>query len=199
MKKIFLLITIISISFISEAQNISYGVIIGTNSYDVETMGGNLTDPTENQFYINLGVFGDYYFNRSLGLKADLFYTFNKEGYKIKSTQIRFLNKVGYILLSPKLKYNVSVDYQKGFYVLLGPRASFLVSAKDYENNDINDFYKGSHYGLEFGLGTTFLKHFSIELIGDYGISDTSENLTETRNYGGFINLNINLESLINK
>lgn len=98
------------------------------------------------------------------------------------------------------LKFDVNRSYKEGFYLLLGPRISFISNATDEFNEDVSDFYAKTRIAVQLGLGIHFLKHFGFELVGDYGVSDilNSEDLEGTT-AGGYALFTVNLESILNK
>ena len=203
MKKIIIgLLFLVSYSGVS--QNLRYGAVIGANFYDLE-FKGPLTANSGGS-YFNFGGFVDYKLNTRFGVKANLIYTNTEEnGYTYYSynqqNPLTFSNaKLKTLQLHPLFKFDVRKDYNKGFYFVGGFRTTYVLDAKSDKNEDLDYFYKKVNFGGLLGFGTTFLKNFSVELVGDFDISNTvtMEN-NKSQNFGGYFNLLYNLEPLFNK
>lgn len=189
------------ISFLSYSQNLSYGVLLGGSLYDIEIKG----DITAGTAYSNLnyGAFAEYNFNESIGVRLNLlFNTAREKGYSFS------YNDASYSLFSEAelstfqvhglVKYDVNKAYRKGFYVIGGLRFT-SISEIDSEV-DLDDFYEKNNFGVLLGFGTTFLKHFSIEFLADYNITDTIDvEDNKASNLGAYANLLIHLESIFKK
>jgi len=201
MKSIFYLFTILLTSSFLNAQEISYGPILGVNSYDIEVEGP--LSSTGASSSLNFGGFIDYNFKGNFGIRGNLIYnSINESEYYLIENGIgqgKFLDevKLNMIQIQGLLKYDVSNNYNKGFYILGGLRMSNVLSAES-NNKDVKEFYKNSNFGIMLGFGVNFLKHFGLELIPDYTITNTinSDN-NKSKNFGEYLNLTFNLESLI--
>ncbi|MGB5418580.1 porin family protein [Algibacter sp.] len=201
MKKIFTLIFISLGALYLYSQESSYGLLLNTNYYDVAVKNGSQIGGEVTQPPFGIGVFYDYNFSNNLGFKTNLFFSSNKERYhyyQIGSNSRVDLNKKS-IQVSPHLKYDVRKEYNKGFYLMSGPRLSFVLSAKDNDGNKIEDFYKKVDFGIQLGFGFNFLKHFGFEILGDYGLNDISKTEPIVKTAGIHANLTINLEPILNK
>ena len=187
----------------SKAQNLSYGAILGFNAYDVEIDGPMNGDGGTSS--LNFGGFLDYQLNKSFGVRGNLIYSNVEEDeyYVLNGNQL-----VGYLFNESKIKslqiqtllrYDVNKEYNKGFYFIGGFRMTNILSAK-FDGKENDDFYKKVNFGGMFGFGVNFAKHFGIELIPEVNLTNTidSEN-NKAKNYGGYINLTVNIESIINK
>lgn len=203
MKKIIIgLLFLVSYSVAS--QNLRYGFVTGANFYDIEIKGSLIANSGGS--YFNFGGFVDYKLNDRFGVKANLIYTNTEENgyFKIidnQMTPLTFSNaKLKTVQLHPLFKFDVRKDYNKGFYFLGGFRTTYVLDAKSDNNQDLDDFYHKVNLGGLLGLGTTFLKNFSVELVSDFDISNTvtMEN-NKSQNFGGYFNLLYNLEPVFNK
>lgn len=200
MKKIITICVILIYTNTIYSQIVNYGILIGINSNDVETEGTNQifgADAPGLDGYL-LGGFIDYQLNNNFGIKGDLIYNTVKEGYRIVDVKnIDF--KVNTLQLNTHLKYDVNGEYNKGFYLVAGPRFSFLLSAKNENNEDIDDFYKKTNFGAHLGFGIEFLEYLDIEILGDYGFTNSvnPDNL-KTKIFNFRVSLNINLFKLFN-
>lgn len=199
MKKLILL-TLFLFSISVQSQDFSYGVLLGTNVYKIPISGdlrsnGGLTA-------INIGAYGSKKINESFGIQLNVFFGksvengFNDDEGDFFTGKIN-VNKVNTQLL---LKYDPNESYGNGFYFLVGPRLTFISEAKTRGDDiDISDFYKDSNLGLSAGFGSDFLKHFNVEFLFDYGIPsilDLEDNKAST--FGGYLNILVNIESIIN-
>ncbi len=203
MKYFISLLTFLMVITFSNAQEISYGVSLGTNSYDLD---GNDLKTLSKRIGFNIGGYFDYKINNSIGVKGNLFISSNEDRFLFKGqenpdgSRVSIDIKSSFLIFSPQLKYDLDSNYGKGFYLLGGPRLSILLNSKNASNSDsIEDFYKGMNFGGQLGFGTTFLKHFGIEILGDIGLSNIldSDDI-DIKTIGAYATLNINLESIIN-
>lgn len=190
------------VSYSGVSQNVRYGPLIGVNIYDIE-IKGSLTASSGGS-YFNFGGFVDYKLNNRFGAKAHLIYTNTEEnGYYYGYNQYysaEFNTKLKTLQLHTLCKFDVRNDYNKGFYFIGGFRTTNVLDAKSDKNEDYDYFYKKINFGGLLGFGTTFLKNFSFEVVGDYGLSNTvtMEN-NKSKNFGCYGNLLFNLEPLFNK
>ncbi|MEX2349290.1 MAG: outer membrane beta-barrel protein [Flavobacteriaceae bacterium] len=209
MKNTFLLILLVCLTHTTlKAQDLTYGVMLGANFKNIEVEGDGLnagaaySDFKYTAFPVDMGGYIDYGFDEAFGIKANLFYGRTVHEYSSDPGSLSIHLMAGQVTLQPMLKYDVNKEYGKGFYLLAGPRASFVISSK-FEDSDLGDadgFYKGSNFGAGIGFGFTFSKTIGFEMMGDYGLSnllDSSDWKTETA--GASVNLYVNLESLLNK
>jgi len=201
MKENFYLLIIIFIPFLSNAQELSFGPLIGFNSYNIE-IDGPLNAEGGNSS-LNFGGFIDYNFKGNVGVKANILYnSVSENGYNIVENGIGsdfIFDDVKYnaIQLQALLKYDVKNNYNKGFYLLGGIRMSSILNAES-NGEDVKEFYKSPNFGVMLGLGINFLKNFGLELIPEYSISSSidSDN-NKSKNFGAYLNLTYNLKSII--
>lgn len=112
--------------FSSYSQNLSYGVILGGNAYDIEVKG-DLAGGTANS-EVNYGVFGEYQINNRLGIRANLISnkTTERHSYdvreKIGSSRIFEKIVLKTLQVHTLAKYNLTNDYKKGMYLSGGFR-----------------------------------------------------------------------------
>jgi hypothetical protein len=201
MKKILYTITIF-VPLLINAQELSFGPIIGLNSYDIE-VDGPLTAEGANSS-LNFGGFLDYNFKNNFGIRGNILYnSVTENGYSITENGIGsdFLfeeAKYNAIQIQGLLKYDVNEEYNKGFYLIGGLRMSAILSAES-NNEDIKDFYNSTSFGVMLGFGVNFLKYFGVELIPDYNITNTIDsNDNKSKNFGAYLNLTFNLKPLLN-
>ncbi|WP_121666865.1 outer membrane beta-barrel protein [Mesonia aquimarina] len=201
------------ISSLAFAQKISYGLSFGANYISVETDGadenlyaGDSYSPfNEKGFPVNIGGYFDYSLNESFGIKANLFYSKNVDEYLIysdnnESTELDVMKSA--IKFQPLLKFDVNKEYGKGFYLLAGPQFSFILNEEDARNNfELEEnFYKSTNIGANLGFGLQFSSLIGAEIIGYYGLSNWIDNENiDTSTAGAYLNVYINLASIINK
>ena len=171
MKKINLCLIFILFFTNSQAQKLSYGALIGGNFYQSNNdSSSNQFLSDANPFAINLGGYLEYNFNENIGVKTDL--TFNKKELSYENSTNFKLN---FIDISPNLKYDFGNEYRKGFYMLIGPRFSFLTNA-EVEGEDASDIFNKTNIGLQLGLGQRIFNYIDIQGKFDYGITPFFEN-----------------------
>ncbi|PWK20345.1 outer membrane beta-barrel protein [Xanthomarina spongicola] len=206
MKKILLVAFVLITSTNLFSQNFTYGVVLGASYIDgtVQKSSNSITESPPEKLDTHFGVFVDYQFSERFGVKLNTQYNRSYERYRFYYIPNSFSDEfsINSIQLIPHLKFDVASEsgYYKGGYLLVGPRMSFVLSAKDQSGNDVTNFYKSTNFGAQFGFGVTIAKMFALEILGDYGFSDISESEPmEIRTAGAYLNLNFNLESIINK
>jgi opacity protein-like surface antigen len=194
MKKITLCLIILFSTF-SKAQNLSYGVLIGGNFYQSNNNGSSNQFASDgNPFALNLGGYLEYNFNENIGIKTEV--TFNKKELKYEDSIDFGLN---FIDISPNFKYDFGNEYRKGFYMLIGPRFSFLTKT-EVEGSETDDILNKTNIGLQLGLGQRIFKFIDIQGKFDYGITPFFENgNNKSKFFGTYISLNVDLEKMINK
>jgi opacity protein-like surface antigen len=195
MRKINLCLIFTLFFTISKAQNLSYGALIGGNFYQSNNdSSSNQFLSDANPFAINLGGYLEYNFNENIGVKTDL--TFNKKELSYENSTNFKLN---FIDISPNLKYDFGNEYRKGFYMLIGPRFSFLTKA-EVDGTDASDIFNKTNIGLQLGLGQRIFNYIDIQGKFDYGITPFFENdNNKSKFFGAYISLNVDLEKIINK
>lgn len=202
MKKIILTIGVFLSSFLIKAQDVSYGVILGSSAYDNEIKGD--LEAGAGYDVLHFGVYFDYQIREKIGVKANLTYGKNKDTrYYINEPRLYTeLDDIRYnkIEFQPHVKYDFKNEYDKGFYMLVGPRLSFVFNLENESGDKIKDFYKNTRFGGQLGFGSSISKYFAFEFIGDYGFSNFLKDKTyKGKTLGGHLNLIVNLESIINK
>ncbi|WP_339890027.1 porin family protein [uncultured Flavobacterium sp.] len=203
MKKIKLSIIFLMIFSYSKGQNLSYGPILGFNAYDI-SIGGPINDGA-GYSGLNFGGFLEHQFNSSFGVRGNIIYNNIKEGkhYVVTGNQITSYlfdkAEIQSLQIQTLLKYDVNKDYNKGFYIIGGFRMSNILNVKlDGQKNE--DFYKRESFGAMLGFGVNFAKHFGLELIPEINLTNPiNSKINKSRNIGGYLNLTLNLESIIKK
>lgn len=194
-------------------QEFSYGLLVGANAYDGDISGGDLHGGDaysafgKDGFPLNLGVFANYQLNQAMGVKANLFYKGNYRSvdYFSVSTQSEFSKIETYlssIQFQPLFVFDVNKEYGKGFYLMAGPGLDFKLNENNLgeEMEYVDEVYTNVNLDALFGFGFTFSQVFSMEFIGNYGLTNQLDSdLYETTTAGCYVNLLVNLDTLIKK
>ncbi|WP_339887002.1 porin family protein [uncultured Flavobacterium sp.] len=203
MKKIILLTFLLFGLNNTNAQDLSYGALLGFNAYDVQIDGP--ISANSGFSGLNFGGFLEYQLNNNFGVKGNLLYSSVVEDNFITGSTSTFDGKlidelkVNSLQIHGLLKYDVNSEYNKGFYLIGGFRMTNVLSAKA-DGEETEGFYKKSNFGAMLGFGVNFAHHFGLELLPEINLTNTLDSETnKTRNFGGYINFTINLESIINK
>ncbi|MDR6299838.1 outer membrane beta-barrel protein [Mesonia maritima] len=185
----------------SFAQDFSYGFLLGGVVKDITSTNegfktySSKTWPQVTKFPLNIGFYGDYKFSEKVGLLANVFYSETADGYE------NYTSRKASINLQPLIKFDVSGEYNKGFYMLAGARSTFILN-RDLENNwkpderdeVISDFYKPFNFGVNLGFGFSIGKYIGFQVIGDYGFAMLEEYKTNT--IGAYGNVYLKLDQL---
>lgn len=159
MKKSLLTLIVIgaAVSF-SVAQGLTGGVKAGLNFANV---GGDDVEDTDMRIAYHVGGYVNFAFSESLSLQPELLY--NSIGTKFEeqgdgdSYDVTY--KLNYISVPVLLVYSFG-----NFNVQAGPQIGFLASAKakydidGADDEDIKDYFKGTDFGFNLGLGANFGK-----------------------------------------
>ncbi|WP_157811526.1 porin family protein [Lacinutrix sp. Bg11-31] len=187
------------IALISQAQELNYGITLGGNLYEIYANSAlnpsNSTIRNEagtKKFKLYVGGFADYGFTKNIGAKALI--AFNQ-----KTLAAGEVVDFSFLDISPSLKYSFGENYNDGFYLLIGPRFSFLLNA-EFNGEDVKDNFENSNIGFQLGAGTSIYEFLELELRLDYGLTALYDVLGNDRKiFGGILALNLNLEKLLNK
>jgi hypothetical protein len=196
-----LLVLFLTISSETYSQNPSYGLILGINSTNIESSSGTwlFSEDTSGLDGYNFGIYLDIPLNNKFGIKSYLTYNNEIEEYNriIFVEQYNFDSRVKSIQFSTLLKYHLKKEYNKGIYIMGGPRVTHILETSSIWNG-VEDFYENYNFGFQLGIGFTLYKFINTELIGDYGFSNilNIESL-EAKSYNLKLNLSINIENLI--
>jgi hypothetical protein len=201
-KKIIFLICIFTISTI-QAQDISYGVILGGNFYNDNrsNSGPNdvFFDSGNGDFIVpNFGAYFEYGFHKNMGAKLEV--SFNKKSFEkgFANSNLNEIYNLSFIDINPNFKYEFGDEYRKGFYLLLGPKIALLTKAT-FEGNDVKSDFESVNLGIDLGFGQRFLKFLEMECKVDYGLTPffKQEGSKSSKLFGVYLNLNVDIERLI--
>ncbi|QHI38552.1 hypothetical protein IMCC3317_39450 [Kordia antarctica] len=196
MKRIVFIITII-FCLQSKAQDVSYGISVGTNVYSLLTDSNVSFNPSGSYSIpeyagLHVGVYGDYQLNDHFGIVADI-------AYEKRTINIDPRTKLSYISLSPKLKFDINGSYNQGFYLKSGLRYAILTAAETTTGVDVKEGYKNGAFSLNLGVGTNFSKFLGLELIFDYSLTNAFDADVKSKMFGAYAMLTVDIEKLIHK
>jgi hypothetical protein len=185
------------------AQQFSYGLVLGGDLFAAANNGGTSYFEPEKPFVLNYGGYVEYNFNHKWGIKTEA--TFHS-----KELQYRYLDDLGYgteyyfkisfLEISPNLKCDFGQEYRKGFYMIFGPKFSFITKVTN-EGEDVKDEFESPNIGLQWGIGQRIAKIADLQLKLDYEVSPFYK-LNDNRKsnfFGMYVSLNFDLERIINK
>lgn len=200
MKKIFVISFIFLVSNLTKAQDFSYGPIIGYSFYEIGNNNGTFQFLTDKNNTINLGAYLEYQFTDNLGVKTELIIIKKEAYFKSSSSFLTSEDKFNFsfVEINPNLKYDFGEEYRSGFYMLIGPKISFITKAT-LENEDVKDDFESFIYGAQIGFGYRIFKFIDLQTKIEYDIAPfiKFENDRKSQFFGANISLNLDLEKLI--
>ena len=202
MKKLFVILSILLVSVTAKSQQLSYGIVLGANFYGSGNNNGANTFTTSGKYVTpNLGGYAEYGFNEKMGAKIE--FTFNKkevEYVPLSYSQTKAIFKMAFFEISPSFKYDFGNEYRRGFYMFLGPKFAFVTSA-ELDGVDASDAFKKNIFGVQLGLGHRVLKFIDIQTKFNYDVTPffKLDNGNQSKFFGAYLSLNVDLEKIINK
>jgi len=136
------------------AQHVKFGIQAGTN-LAVQSPIGDYYNNDEIRAGLHAGIFGNYHFNESLYLQAELNY--DQKGSQTKD----ITNKYDYVSVPVLFNYSLGKSWKTPlrFNLYSGPYVSFLVNAEsEIDTDEINETFdvKDNTENVEFGIITGF-------------------------------------------
>ncbi len=205
MKKGIILVGLFLILATSQAQKLSYGLILGGEVYESLNNTGAYSFTADQSLIPNLGAYVEYGFTKNIGFKTGVTFNTKKITY---SPHINNPSRTTYpftlslIEVSPSIKFDFGKEYRNGFYMLVGPKFSFINKVKDSSGENANDFFERKNKGVQLGFGTRIGKFIDFETKFDYELTPFFKIPESDRqsNFGGlYISLNVDLERIIDK
>lgn len=168
MKKIFLPALLIALLASGNMfAQVSGGVRLGGNLSNLKWSSGDFSETDDSKFGPFIGVYLTAMLSDQLGIQPELAYS--SMGSKDGDDKA----KLGYIALPVLVRYQIIEQ----FHILVGPQASFLLSAKyeeDGEDYDIKEDVKGLDFGAVFGIGAD-IDRFNVGLRYGLGLANIFE------------------------
>lgn len=190
MKKIILpFLLLFTVYILSQEKNygISTHLLIADSDLSDEISAGGSPG-------FRIGIYYDYQLNQSFGIRSTLGFSKIKDAFIDNNSPNVYRSNLDLLSF---LKYDLNSEYDKGFYLLAGPRISYVISAINNDNN-LDDIYKKTNFGLVFGFGFDISSFLEIEFTGDYGFTDiTLSPNFETKTLGGNLSLFFNISGLL--
>jgi len=155
------------------ARSTFFGVKAGANFAKVDTdelPGVSVNNKT--------GLHGGLFANIPLGsgpLKFQPELLYNSVGAKVKTTGLTGTNNYEQDLSYISLPLMFQLRSSKGFFVELGPQASYLISAKGENDADNKDEFDSFEFGLNGGLGYVTRVGVGISARYSYGLTNIYE------------------------
>lgn len=174
------------------AQKISYGAILSHHYYDLEIDGPIIANYGTGW---HVGGFVEQQRSERFGLRSNLMFGQVKERgyYDLGDLNVAEINLTT-IQVQALAKYDVRRTYNKGFYFIGGLRLTGMLNNSEPVMDDI---YRKTHLGMMAGFGVNFAKHFGVEFIPERNL--TSNVKTDAKNFGLYLNLTVNLQSMFDK
>jgi hypothetical protein len=205
MKKIISLVILIFLFNNVFGQNNSFGLIVNTSVYEHKEIKmpcseGNLCTGSDEGPFFYFGIYYEQNLKNKIGLRGSLLIGQKKEGFAILSTERiddDFIVKNTSLEINPVIKYSLGNNYDSGFYIIAGPRITFIMKT-EIDKNEIKDFYKSTNLGVQVGFGINFLEYFSFEIKGFHGTTKFLD--IDEKNYyvNGSASVIFKLDKLIN-
>lgn len=162
MKKIFMSALVIGTASLNFAQKTTFGVKGGVNISSVSNL---YESTTKSRVGFNAGIFANVSVSEKFKIQPEVLYS--QKGLVYPSGKEEY----GYLSVPVMFQYNLI----EKFYLEAGPEFSFLLSAKDKQNEysnssyyysagvyDVKDEYRTFDFGLGFGIGYDIVKNFGI-------------------------------------
>jgi hypothetical protein len=204
MKKRIVLFCLIVVTSISQGQKLSYGVILGGEILVLVNNTGAYSFRADQDIIPNLGGYLEYGFNKNIGLKTEVTFNTKKATYSPhinNPTNKKYPFTLNLVEVNPSIKFDFGKEYHQGFYMLLGPKFSFITKSRDSKDNDADAIFEDSTQGVQLGLGTRIGRFVDFETKFDYEITPFFKvpNSDRQSNFGGlYMSLQVDLESIIN-
>lgn len=190
MKKIALLIAMVTFGFVVNAQEIKFGPKVGLNLSNLRS-SENIDAGTRTSFHI--GGMAEVRFGEKLAIQPELLYSEQGTSKKISSTGAGIVSasyknvlSYNYLTIPVMAKYFIIDDLA----VELGPQVGFLLSAKSKKvvsaggvsvstdsNNemDFKEFTNSVDFGLNVGASYTFIFGLNAGVRYSLGLSKTNK------------------------
>lgn len=200
MKKTIILVSLFLAFSTSKAQEISYGLVLGGEAFMSANNSGGVRFSVKKSFITNFGGYAEYNFNNKIGIKTEL--TFNKKQvtyhYFVFDIPQKQAFDLSFFEISPSLKYDFGDEYRRGFYMLIGPKVSFITTVTA-DTEDAKKIFNTTNIGAHLGFGQRIAKIADLQLKLDYEITPFFETTKDRQSNfaGAYISLNIDIESII--
>ncbi|MDA3892903.1 MAG: porin family protein [Salinivirgaceae bacterium] len=169
-----------------QAQNVNYGVQVGSN-FAVQSDIGGIYDNDEIKPGLNIGVFGSYSLTDKFSLQTE--FSYDQKG----SGNEDFSNHYNYFSIPVLAKYNLHGAESNSWTLdcYAGPYAAFLLNAEsvfennEYDNVDLSYNTNNAEFGIQYGFMVKYpIKDNSIlfNLKFGMGLTPYDENDSDSKN-----------------
>lgn len=169
MKKLFLAISIITVSIVSvNAQNNRFGLKGGINSSSLKTTGSGATFSSDSKIGFYAGAFAQLGIAQNFAVQPEIMYSLLGARYKYSNITVN--RNFSYISVPVLAAY-----IKDGLSIVAGPQISFLVAAKDKGTNisaDVKSQFKTTEIAGVIGAGYTTLGGFGFDARYQMGLTD---------------------------
>lgn len=192
MKKLLTFTLLFAITIVN-AQEFSYGVVLGNSFYTIANNNGTDGMTTDDYSTITFGGYGEYNFTEKIGIKTDIL--FAKNSFTYYPTKQPF--EMSMVSLAPNFKYDFGDVYREGFYMLIGSKLSIITSVES-EGEDVKDSFESFNFGAQLGFGYRVFKYVDLQTKLEYDISPffKLENGHKSNFFGAVVSANIDLAKL---
>jgi hypothetical protein len=192
MKKLLTFTILFTINIMS-AQELSYGVVLGNSFYAIANNNGTNNMEVEDSSIFIIGGYGEYNITDNIGIKTDILY--ERKSFFYNPIMQPFQMNV--VSLAPSFKYDFGKEYREGFYLLIGPKLSFVTSVES-EGEDVKDSFETFNFGTQLGFSYRVLTFVDLQTKIEYDVSPffKLENGRKSNFFGAVFSANIDLAKL---
>lgn len=192
MKRKLSLIIFFTIGLVN-AQEFSYGVVLGNSFYTIANNNGTDGMMTDDYSTITFGGYGEFNFTEKIGIKTDIL--FSKNTFTYYPTKQPF--EMNMVSVAPNLKYDFGDVYREGFYMLIGPKLS-IITGVESDGEDVKDSFETFNFGAQLGFGYRVFKYVDLQTKLEYDISPffKLDNGHKSNFFGAVVSANIDLAKI---
>lgn len=179
---------------VEKTHEFSYGVIIGSNFYNISNNSTIDSYVTKNITpSIVYGGYGEYNFTKNIGVKLDAILYNKKFLYFTKNQTF----KMSFVDISTNFKYNFGDTYRKGFYLLGGPKLSIITKVNS-DDEDVKHHFETVNLGFQLGFGLRVYRFIDVQAKLEYEVTPffKLENGHSSKFVNGIVSANIDLTRL---
>jgi len=185
---------------IVNAQEFSYGVVLGNSFFDAGNNNGSDRMHAKSYSQFLPGVYGEYNFNENIGIKADVFLTNKPVNYFKYISGYTYQSEIDlkYFEFSTNLKYDFGNTYREGFYMLIGPKFNLLTKATS-EGEDVKDSFESFYVSAQLGFGWRVFQFVDLQTKFEYDVMPffKTRNDHNSKFFGAIVSVNIDIEKML--
>lgn len=168
MKKIILTAVAVCAFSFANAQETKFGAKVALN---VATLTGDVENASS-LIGFQIGGFAEFKISDKFAIQPELLFSTQGATVESEGTEVDF--NLSYLNIPIMAKYYASPK----FSIELGPQIGFLTSAKGKAMGvsvDVEEFFKSTDFGLNFGAGYDFTNKFSAGVRYNLGLSNIAD------------------------